>query len=250
LAHIGAKQILASGNLVMKSKMFQEKLKSTTNHKITAFDMEAKGLFNAIRLADESPAILIIRGISDAANKNKAKLDDKTKGAFRRSSVRSAARFLAALIERRLRLGHMDNATEPLKLLGTIRRAPLLARELGLESTGGNSLCMAYNPLIRRSSGAGKLELRFALEGAFPPQGCAEFALRHARSHWSRIFRSKICNEWSCIIERDPGPYELALAVVGGVLPKGNLHITVSDEFGRKEEKIESLHTAKRKETE
>jgi len=244
-AHIGAKQILASGNLVMKSKQFSEKLRATTNHKITAFEMEAKGLYNAIRLADDSPATLIIRGISDAANRNKAKLDDATKGAFRRSSVRSAARFLAALIERRLRLGHMDKATEPLKLLSTVRAAPRVARELGLESGGGNSLCVAYDPLIQRPRGAARLELSFALEGAFPPNGGAEFALRVMRNSWTRIFRSEICNDWRCIIERDPEPYALALVVVGNGPPKGNLRITVIDEFGRTEEKLEPLDSGR-----
>ena len=89
--HVGAKQILASGNFVVKSADFGEKLQTTRNQKITAVDMEAKGLFNAIRLAADKPATLILRGISDRADKEKGQIDAATKGAFRESSVLSVA---------------------------------------------------------------------------------------------------------------------------------------------------------------
>jgi pimeloyl-ACP methyl ester carboxylesterase len=142
----------------------------------------------------------------------------------------------------------MDDATEPLQLLSAHLQPPVVARRLGLKSVGGNSLCIAYDPLLRRTRGTGTLQLRVALEGDFPADGSAVFALRQAHSSgWSRTFPSNICNEWSWAIEPEPKPYELALAVVGDLPPKGNLRITVSDEFGGKAEKLESLEPARRK---
>lgn len=233
--HIGAKQILASGNFVVKSVAFGEKLRNTLNKKITAVEMEAKGLFNAVRLATNQPATLIVRGISDRADPDKGSIDDKTKGAFRASSVRSAALYLAAIIDRRLRLDHWNNRAQPLDLnQDPFRRAPLIAEELGLQSRGYNSLCFALNPLMKRHSGAPCLKLDFTLEGKFPATSGVEFALRQSQDKWMRTFRSPIGSaNWSCIIERSSQPYTLTLAVVAGAPPDGRLKIRVKDEFGR-----------------
>jgi nucleoside phosphorylase len=232
--HIGAKQILASGNFVVKSADFGDKLQTTLNHKITAVDMEAKGLFNAVRLAADQPATLILRGISDRADKEKGQIDAATKGAFRASSVRSAARYLAAVIDRRLRLDHADNAVQLLNLNAKPQReAPLIAEQLGLQSRGNNSLCIAFDPLVDRRAGAPRLTLNFNLTGNFLPNSGVSFALRQLQGQWSRVFRSSGSSTWNCDIERSSEPYELALAVVADGPPNGRLQINVQDEFRR-----------------
>jgi nucleoside phosphorylase len=104
--HINNSEQLASGNFVVKSANFFSQLReSTGNAKLRTVEMEAKGLFAAFRPREGAQAIngLVIRGISDYADKKKAATDDKTKGAYRRASVRSAAIFAAHLIDRRLR---------------------------------------------------------------------------------------------------------------------------------------------------
>ena len=141
---------------------------------------------------------------------------------------------------------HIDSATEPLQLLSAHRQSPVVARQLGLKSAGGNSLCIAYDPLIRLTRGTGALQLRFKLEGEPSGDGCAIFALRQARSGWSRTTQSERCNEWNLTLEREAEPYELSLAVVGDLPPTGNLRITVIDESGRRTEKLELLEPTRR----
>jgi hypothetical protein len=47
--HIGSKEALASGNFVMKSQNFATQLKDQIHPGLRAVEMEAKGLFDAVR---------------------------------------------------------------------------------------------------------------------------------------------------------------------------------------------------------
>jgi hypothetical protein len=159
--HIGSKEVLASGNFVMKSHNFATQLKAQIHPGLRAAEMEAKGLFDAVRLAGHMSATLIVRGISDQAGPDKELVDGATGGAFRRASVRAAARFVAQLIQRELRHSAAGNRSQEIELnTSPVRNGSVVAREHDLTSYGGRSVCVAFDPLLNRVSGTPELLLK------------------------------------------------------------------------------------------
>jgi len=144
--------------------------------------------------------------------------------------MRSAARYLSAIIDRRLRLDHWENRAEPLELNQASTTPSVISEALGLSSMGKNSTCVAFEPLMKRPTGAPRLKFDFTLTGEFP-KGVA-FVLRQSQRDWKRTFRST-GPSWCHIIERSTEPYTLTMAAVAGDHPNGRLNICVLDEFGR-----------------
>lgn len=93
-------EVTASGNYVVKSKAFGRKLRREINSRISAVEMEARGLHQALYLNSQRTDALMIRGISDYADKNKSKLENTTKDAWRTFSAANAARLLHKIWER------------------------------------------------------------------------------------------------------------------------------------------------------
>jgi nucleoside phosphorylase len=78
---------------VVKSEAYKKRL-SEVQRKILAIEMEAAGVFEAAKEVDSNIECIVIRGISDNSDKNKASLEDSTNGAFRKIAARNAATFL------------------------------------------------------------------------------------------------------------------------------------------------------------
>jgi nucleoside phosphorylase len=90
----------ASGNFVVKSVTHGRKLRKEIDPKISAVEMEASGLHQALYLEAKRTDALMIRGVSDYADRNKAKLEKKTKDAWRTFCAANAARLLRTMWQR------------------------------------------------------------------------------------------------------------------------------------------------------
>jgi nucleoside phosphorylase len=233
--HIGSKEVLASGNFVMKSQNFAAQLKDQIHPGLRAVEMEAKGLFDAVRLAGQTSATLIVRGISDQAGPDKEGVDDATGGAFRRASVRAATIFVAHLIRRELRHSTPDNGSQPIELNTTsAQNESLVAREHNLTSHGGRSVCVAFDSLLNRVSGTP--ELRLNVRADVEPGADLQIVMKQTRGRWRQNFpesRSAIAG-WT--VERSYEPYVLSLAAVT-TSPILNLTISAQSEFNVGDEK-------------
>lgn len=93
-------EVTASGNKVVKSVAFGRKLKREINSKISAVEMEARGLHQALHQDVNRADALMIRGISDYADGRKTKLEKTTKDGWRKFCTANAARLLRAIWQR------------------------------------------------------------------------------------------------------------------------------------------------------
>lgn len=87
-------EAIASGNYVVKSEAFAERLQRELSPKNKAVEMEARGLFQALRIHGRRTDALMIRGISDYADEKKTQLEEKSKDAWRTFAAANAARLL------------------------------------------------------------------------------------------------------------------------------------------------------------
>jgi nucleoside phosphorylase len=160
--HIHENDQLASGNFVVKSARFRDKIRNSLgNADICAVDMESKALFDSVRTHKKATNALIVRGISDFADRDKSQSDQQTKGVYRHKSARAAALFIAHLIERRFRF---DNSTgecaRAARLDLTRERYPLLSCQrhaIALRDAGAQMI--ALDRLLEMPDGSVELEL-------------------------------------------------------------------------------------------
>lgn len=89
---------IASGPLVVASEAFRNVL-LTRNRKYRAIEMESAGIAAAFERIADRPALLVLRGISDYANGDKAGMDAFGAGFFRRSAMACVSLFLLRLID-------------------------------------------------------------------------------------------------------------------------------------------------------
>jgi hypothetical protein len=90
-------EITASGNFVVKSVEFGEKIKGMNKY-ISTVEMEAAGIEKALFLEHANQAdLLMIRGVSDYADKNKTALEKKSKDQWRAFAAANAARLLQTI---------------------------------------------------------------------------------------------------------------------------------------------------------
>lgn len=93
-------EVTASGNYVVKSVAEGQRLRNEINHRISAVEMEARGLHQALYMEVERTDALMIRGISDYADENKAELEKTTKDGWRAFCAANAARLLKTIWQR------------------------------------------------------------------------------------------------------------------------------------------------------
>jgi len=91
---------LASGNTVIASEAFSKCLKSNVDSRLIAVDMESRGLFAALHLRGNVSDALMIRGISDHADRGKGQLEDETKDRVRRYATQNCVRLIQHLMQR------------------------------------------------------------------------------------------------------------------------------------------------------
>jgi len=231
--HSGEKNILASGNFVVKSKKYADALLALDSQ-VRAVEMEAMGMFDALRSLENAPVALVVRGISDYADPNKELQDQASGGNFRRSAMRSATQFVFDLVDRRLRLDQSDGV-EKLTLMGGRVKAPREAAIAhGLIPAGEGSRYISYDPLIQTNTGMTQIvQLNVRAKGKQASLKSVQIALRQTRQGWQKIIKpTHNGGVWTCSIERSGEPYSLSLAIVA-TDPALSFEINAIDEFGR-----------------
>jgi nucleoside phosphorylase len=93
-------EVTASGEYVVKSIEFGKKLRDEIDEHISAVEMEARGLHQAIYLNSRRTDGLMIRGVSDYADENKSALEKQSKAGYRKFATANAARLLRRLWQR------------------------------------------------------------------------------------------------------------------------------------------------------
>jgi len=151
--HLG---VTASGNTVAKSKTFAEALRRSIHPKIIGVEMEADGVFEAVWGSGTRADVLMIRGISDFADDNKGRLEQETKGAWRRWAAGNTGRLLSALLDR----APVENSISPsltVDLTPDTNRAVLLQDGVYLDGEGCYNL--AFPKIIARTTPTPELQL-------------------------------------------------------------------------------------------
>jgi predicted ATPase/nucleoside phosphorylase len=88
---------IASGPFVVASVAFRELLR-TRNRKYRALEMESAGIVAACEHVAVSPALIVLRGMSDRADPSKKQLDDTGEGIYRKLAMGAATLLLLMLI--------------------------------------------------------------------------------------------------------------------------------------------------------
>ncbi|HUB14000.1 MAG TPA: hypothetical protein VMB34_18770 [Acetobacteraceae bacterium] len=235
--HIHSNDCLASGNAVIASKAAVKELLEVFGRGIgstlRAVEMEAKGLCEALQKAANAPPALIVRGISDLADENKARLEKKAKDGWRRYAAQNAARFAALLVHLR---GTVAKGYTPVP----IPQYPMIAHpssaqiclQARIKSRGQGMRSLAFAPFMACHRGMVTTQLKFAAQrGDGSPGTFADLLLRHADDQ-RILVRAEGEHQAAYTVHRtnEPPPLEL---LVG--LPADSQAITVSavDEFGR-----------------
>jgi nucleoside phosphorylase len=91
---------IATGNRVVKSRAFGEELQRVFEQKIGAVEMEARGLHQALYLNAHRTDGLVVRGISDYADRDKSELERRSNDAWRTLAAGNAARLVAIFWQR------------------------------------------------------------------------------------------------------------------------------------------------------
>ena len=94
--HLG---VIASGNRVVKSKAFGERLKQEINKYIVAVEMEAMAVHQAVYVTAGRTDALTVRGISDYADPDKERLEKASNDGWRTWAAANAARLVRSLLE-------------------------------------------------------------------------------------------------------------------------------------------------------
>jgi nucleoside phosphorylase len=158
--HVGA---MASGSLVIADPSKKEEL-LRLHGKLLGTEMEGAGVMHAAFFNDETPkSAIIIKGISDAADKNKAKMD--AKGFWRELAGENSVRLALAIIRRgRLR----PTLADQFDLETTLASAAEAKRILPMPSTAGVAL-LAFGRLVRPRGEMSRLEIVATLTSAGEP---------------------------------------------------------------------------------
>ena len=240
--HINANDQLATGNLVVKSTRFRQKLRADLgNAKLCAVEMESQGLFEAIRPREGvlTTSALVVRGISDFADSTKALEDRRSRGVYRRAAARGAALFVAHLIERRLGLNAGNSAgTAAAALdLGAERNPIPSCRRHGIELRQDGAQMIAFERLLAFPQGSSELTVAITSCRKDVPVEDPRVSLMTADNDGMTIRKpQRDGGSWIWSIARRAEPYDVSVAM-SCLEPVDSLVVRVRDEFGRQSEK-------------
>ena len=231
--HMTDNDCLASGNTVVASKAFAKSIQAALGPTVKAVEMEAKGLCEALAKIRPAPAALVVRGISDFADEEKAALEKDTKDGWRRWAAQNAARFALRLVECRPSIAegycpvglpsyslqpHRDSAAICLK-------ARIIAREKGMRA-------LAFSPFLNGQDGIAATQLTFeAVDVDGARSAFADFLLRHS-DDYRVLKRTQGQGYVTHRLERtgELPPLELLVGLPASVT---TINLTAIDEFGR-----------------
>jgi nucleoside phosphorylase/pimeloyl-ACP methyl ester carboxylesterase len=235
--HIENNDNLASGNVVVASRAFADAVRKALGDAGTttrAVEMEAKGFCEALDRVNPKPPALVVRGISDFADEDKAELEEEFKDGWRRYAAQNAARFLLEVIHRRpeTAAGYrpvarptfpMDPHTESALLC---RQANIHARERGMRT-------LAFTPFMLCADGLPELDLSLEAHRADgSPVPFADVLLRHADPSGGVLLRKQGLPKVEQHFKRTGDPP--ALELLAGLPEEAvAISVTAKDEFGR-----------------
>jgi len=227
--HLG---VIASGNRVVKSVQFAQRLKTEINKYIVAVEMEARAVHQAVYLDAGRTDALTVRGISDYADPDKERLEKASKDGWRTWAASNAARLVRAMLER----GTVAPISPPYRL--DLRKGPFKrfgepgVPRISFRHVGSQDL--AFTSLLRRGAPTPALEVRVVAttdEGS-PANGFRGVCLIEtpdhsavqgkAHRHGGLVFHLP-ASEWGLNVE----------LLVSFASPVRAITVRCADEFGR-----------------
>lgn len=164
--HISFNDSLASGTDVIASKKAATELKEQVDPTIRAVEMESRGVFEAVERFDEKIRILIVRGISDYADEDKAAIEKDFKDGWRRFSMENAVRLVLTMIMNRRKI---DETYLPLPGPKVdLVHAPNSWEKCaaaGIYAKGAGATAIAFQRLISWPAGTPELQMTIEATG-------------------------------------------------------------------------------------
>ncbi len=225
---------IVSSNDVIATKKALQDLRDQVDPTIVAAEMESKGLFEALERLEAKPSALIVRGISDYADKQKAGLDRKFKDGWRRFAMQNASRLALATITGRAEID--DESYRPLPgphfdMRHAVNSSQRCS-EAGVMATAAGAAAMAFPSAISWSSGTPKVDVEVsATAKGGAPLTFSQGLIRQGEDH-TPLAKGTQLPALKCTIARTGTPLPLSLFLA---LPSAPERITfrLADEFGR-----------------
>lgn len=231
--HCAANNNIASGNEVVASRQRGKELQVVLDVTVNAVEMESKGLFEAVARFDQAPRTLVVRGISDYADRHKSRAEKKFKDGWRRFAVQNATRLVMMLIQERPSLNrNYQPQPAPVLTAGPDDRSPERAHGAGVQATEAGGITLAFLPFLSASQGRAETTLTFEAVGQDGASAHFEhLVFRDTRDERIRL-RFKGKNAETCTLERSalPSSHDLFVALPAAA---SGLRVTLTDEFGR-----------------
>jgi nucleoside phosphorylase len=223
---------IASGNKVVKSVEFANRLRNEVDQWIVAVEMEARAVHQAVYAGTHRSDVLTVRGVSDYANGDKSRLDGETKGAWRTWAAANAARLVKAILRRGVSAPISDAYSFDLTR-GPYSRFALVNPRIAFRHVGSQQL--AFPGFLRRVTVTPEIEVRVR---ATTDRGTAPAQMRGlcvVRASSTQIVQSNILPNgvMSFRITASEMPYECEL-LLAFAEPARRLAFGVRDSFGRK----------------
>jgi nucleoside phosphorylase len=221
-------EAVASGNSVVKSVSFGNALKKM-DKRIKAVEMEAYGMHQALYLSASNRAdALMIRGISDFADRRKSKLERTSKDGWRTYAAANAARLLNTLWMD----APVESVSEPLELNVAIgpqtrfaaREIPrIMYRHVGAQN-------VSFPALLLRHSPTPELKLTVAVN---PKDVELQTVCVQSRPEF-RVFQPKVSRPGTIQIVLPASESGVAVELLlSFARPVDDLQFTCTDDFGR-----------------
>jgi len=235
--HITNNDCLASGNTVVASRCFAEGVRKAfgdAGSTIKAVEMEAKGTCEALAKAKPAPPALIVRGISDLADEDKASLEKDFKDGWRRYAAQNAVRFLLAVIKHRPTVAEgFRHVAVPRYPMTAHPESTRLCLEARIAARNAGVRTVAFRPFIVCDDGLPKTQLflearrRDGTPGIF-----SEILLRQCDDE-RVLLRVRGEPRAETTLERtgEPRPLELLVGLPEDAV---TIQMRAVDEFGRK----------------
>lgn len=231
--HIDNNDCIASGNTVVATRVFAQEIRRALGTTVKAVEMEAKGLCEALAKIKPTPSALIVRGISDLADEEKAALEKASKDGWRRYAAQNAARFVLNLITSRPAIaeGYRRVAVPTYSLLAQddsaaqALSARINAREVGMRN-------VVFRPFMACDDGLPTTDLTLEARRGDGSSGLfSHILLRHSDDK-RIVLEVRDVPSVRHRLERtgEPAPLELLIG-----LPEGTVAVELmaTDEFGR-----------------
>jgi len=226
---------LASGTDVVASKKAAAELKEQVDSTICAVEMESRGVFEAVERSDVKISVLIVRGISDYADEDKAQTEREFKDGWRRFSMANAVRLaLTMIVERPVIDESYCPLARPVIDLAHSPKSWELCAAAGIRANSPGATAIAFPKLISWEAGTPQAKIVVKATGAKGESivlDQAKIAPAHEANGAVVLTNQTVLKTK---IERSNSPKPLAMYLALPVPPQ-RIEVTVRDEFERED---------------